>query len=95
MRGYFSGIHGENVVTATLRPKLFVMAWLRVYITFFDGPDRTEWPLSVYIPTFNSWNIRIRLVVRYDPQTGVATAETNIATRHWDEHWPDFEAELA
>ena len=70
-----------------------VMAWLRVYITFYEGGERTEWPIGVWIPTFNNWHIRIRLVVRYDVQTGVATLESHIATRHWDQHWNDFEPE--
>ena len=67
------------------------MTWFYLHITLHDGDEPHEVNVAFWFPSWFNGTLRVRLNVRYNPQTQQATAEVEVVTRLGDWHWPDDE----
>ena len=69
--------------------------WITVHLIWDDGDAEHTGHFSLWFPgTANVSNIRVRLIIRLNPDTRDISADLRFQARRDGNHWPDDEPDV-
>ena len=81
-------------VLVTISVQVAVM-WISFHIVWDDGDAEHTNHFGLWFPnTSNVGNIRLRLIIRLNPDTGDISADLRLQARRGLDHFPDDEPEI-